>query len=354
MATRKPKPKKLVIHGKEIQPGERTTVLLPMPKLYDWTPLNMPVHVIRGKEPGPVLCVLSAIHGDEVNGVEIVRRLLRRSALKKIKGTLLAVPIVNIFGFLYQDRYLMDRRDLNRSFPGSPNGSLAARLAYLVKTELIDNATHIIDLHAGSLHRTNLPQIRADLDLPGIRALAGAFHVPVILHAALRDGSVRQYACDKKIPLLLYEAGEALRFDELSIRTGINGVLGVMQKLKMLELKKQPLKKLKPVLARSSYWVRAPSSGVLRPFVALGKNVKKGDLLAIIANPTSTEEYKLYSPISGVVIARSNLPLTYAGAALFHIATFKDLKDVIKQIEFLQEAHDVAMTTHPGGYEPSS
>ncbi|NKB47567.1 MAG: succinylglutamate desuccinylase, partial [Legionellales bacterium] len=190
----------LSIHGKLVYAGEHTTILLPMPELYDWTPLSMPVHVLRGKTPGPTLCITAAIHGDEVNGIEIVRRLLKKKIFNQLSGTLIAIPIINIYGFLYQDRYLMDRRDLNRAFPGSQKGSLAARLAHLIATEIIDKATHCIDLHAGSLHRINLPQIRADLDAPEIMPLAETFNAPVILHATLRDGSMRQYANDQSIP----------------------------------------------------------------------------------------------------------------------------------------------------------
>lgn len=334
-------PTTITINNREIKPGERSTIMLPMPKLYDWTPLSMPVHVINGKKSGPILCITGAIHGDEVNGVEIIRRLLKKKVLREISGTVIAVPIVNVYGFLNQDRYLMDRRDLNRAFPGSKRGSLASRLAYLVVKELLSKSTHCIDLHAGSLHRVNLPQIRANLDTPGVSALAKAFKVPVILHAILRDGSMRQYASDLSIPFLLYEAGEALRFDELSIRMGVTGILNVMQELKMLTLKKQISKKITPALARSSYWVRAPYSGILRPFAALGKKVKKGDLLAIIANPTSSDEHKLKSPISGVVIGKSNLPLVHEGAALFHIATFKKLDPVAEQIEYLQGSYEI-------------
>ena len=225
----------IIINEAVVKPGERTTILLPMPKLYDWTPMSMPVHVINGEKSGPTVCVTAAIHGDEVNGVEIVRRLLKKTIINKIAGALIAVPIVNVYGFLHQTRYLMDRRDLNRSFPGSKKGSLAARLAYLVVEELLSKSTHCIDLHAGSMHRINLPQIRANLDSPEALTLAKSFNAPVILHAELRDKSLREYANDISMPCLLYESGESLRFDEVSIRTGVHGILNVMQALKMLK-----------------------------------------------------------------------------------------------------------------------
>ena len=253
----------IIINGITIHPGERMTIMLPMPKLYDSTPMNMPVHIIRGKDSGPVLCVTGALHGDEINGVEIIRKLLKKTFLKKICGTLIAVPIVNIYGFLYQNRYLMDRRDLNRSFPGSSKGSLASRLAYLVMNELVAHATHFIDLHTGSQQRNNLPQIRANLDMPITERLAKAFDAPVILHAKERDGSLRQAANDKGIPLLLYEAGEALRFNESAIRVGLRGIINVMHVLNMLPETNVPVH-YHSSIARSSYWVRAAQSGILR------------------------------------------------------------------------------------------
>lgn len=331
----------LLINDVIVKPGERKLISIPMPKLYDCTPLALPIHVIRGKSPGPTLCITAAVHGDEINGTEIIRRLLKKPFLKKICGTLIALPIVNIYGFIYQERYLMDRRDLNRSFPGSKKGSIAARLAHMISHEILTHATHVIDLHTGSNHRFNLPQIRANLDMPSVSDLAVAFNVPVVLHATLRDGSMRQYANDLGIPFLLYEAGEALRFDELSIRSGVNGILGVMQQLNMLTHIKQKIKKFTPTLARNSYWVRAPISGILNPKKKLGKKVNKGELLAIIANPTGNEEYPLKSPLSGIIIGEYNLPLVHAGAALFHIASFEKLNIVEEQVEFLQEAHNI-------------
>lgn len=333
----------ITIYGNTIKPGESATVMLPMPKLYDATPLSMPVHVFRGKRPGPTLCVTAAVHGDEVNGIEIIRRLLKKPVLKKLAGTLIAIPIVNIYGFLYQDRYLMDRRDLNRAFPGSQKGSLASRLANLISKEVLSHCTHIIDLHTGSLHRSNLPQIRANIDDPETSKLAQAFNVPVILHASLRDGSMRQFANDKSIPFLLYEAGESLRFDELSIRTGLNGILRVMQKLKMISIKKIAANKFTPTLARSSYWVRAPHSGVFHPFKALGKSIKEGEPLATIGNPTDTIEHKLVSPLSGIIIGKSNVAMVHEGAALFHIACFEEQNLVAEHVEYLQDVYGDAL-----------
>ncbi|MDF1757229.1 MAG: succinylglutamate desuccinylase/aspartoacylase family protein [Legionellaceae bacterium] len=330
----------LVIGGEVIKPGHKKTIYLGMPKLYDWTPMAMPVHVLRGKHPGPTLCITAAIHGDEINGTEIIRRLLKKISLSKLKGTIIAIPIVNIYGFLYQERYLMDRRDLNRSFPGSKSGSLASRLANILAEEILANVTHAIDLHTGSHHRTNLPQIRGNLDMPCIRDLACAFNVPVVLHSSLKDGSFRQYANDLGIPFLLYEAGEALRFDEFCIRTGINGILRVMNKLDMYPHFSGKAKKIEPTISYSSYWVRGPVSGILRAKKKLGDKVIKGQLLGIIANPTSTDEQKIRVPNSGIIIGESKIPLVHAGAALYHIATFEKLDLVEEQLEYMKDVFD--------------
>ena len=198
----------VTVGGETVQPGTRRIVDLPVADLYTHTSLKMPVQIINGRRAGPTLFVTAAIHGDEINGVEIIRRLLRLKTLASIRGTLLAVPIVNVHGFLDQSRYLPDRRDLNRSFPGSEKGSVAARLAHMLVTEVINQSDCGIDLHTGSLHRSNLPQIRANLGDPRTRELAQLFGVPVLLNSGMRDGSLRQYAAEKGVPMLLYEAGK--------------------------------------------------------------------------------------------------------------------------------------------------
>jgi len=225
--------------------------------------VEIPVGIVHGRTSGPRLFVSAALHGDEINGTEIVRRLLRMPILKRLRGTLIAVPVVNVYGFVSQTRYLPDRRDLNRSFPGSAKGSLAARLASTFLREIVEQSTHGIDLHTGSLHRVNLPQIRATLSSPGVETMARAFGAPVILDAGLREGSLRSEASKRNIPVLVYEAGEALRFDEISIRAGIKGVVSVMRALGMLAPARNPRKVPAAVIANRSVWVRAPETGIL-------------------------------------------------------------------------------------------
>lgn len=325
------------IGGIDIGLGSRRLIELPLPPLSTHTPLTLPVHVVRGKKDGPRLFVSAAIHGDEVNGTEIIRRLLHQPALNRLKGTLIAVPMVNVYGLIHQSRYLPDRRDLNRSFPGTVKGSLAARLANLFMTEIVDKATHGIDLHTGAIHRNNLPQIRANLDDMETARLAEAFGVPVLLNANLRDGSLRAAAGEIGIPMLLYEAGEALRFDEVSIRAGVKGIIGVMRSLGMLPRSRSRSKRKKePFVARSSTWVRASASGMFRKVCSLGTRVKRGDIMGLIDDPFTGEEFEILATASGIVIGCAEIPLVHEGEALFHIARFEDLKEVAGEVESFQ------------------
>jgi len=320
-----------------VKPGEKQTVMIALPKLYDWTPMSMPVHILHGKEPGPVLCVTATVHGDEINGIEIIRRLMKRQMIKKLRGTLICAPLINVYGFLYQDRYLMDRRDLNRYFPGSKKGSLASRITDIITTQLIQKSDYIIDLHTGSLHRENLPQIRTNLDSKAELLMARAFNAPVIMHSNAPKGSLRQVSDSLGVPSMVYEAGEALRFDELSIRLGVRGILNVMDHLDMITLKKSSKAKTTSEETRYSYWVRAPYSGILIPNKRLGKKVSENELLGIIANPTSYEEHELKSAYSGIIVGQTNLPMIHAGAALFHIAGVDSPGLVEQNVDILQD-----------------
>jgi len=343
----------LIINDVTIKAGTRTTIDLPAGRLYTHAPVTIPVHVISGKKSGPRLFVSAAIHGDEINGVEIIRRLLKLPALKRLRGTIIAVPIVNVHGLINHSRYLPDRRDLNRSFPGSEKGSLAAILANLFMKEIVEKSTHGIDLHTGAIHRSNLPQIRANLDNDETERLARAFNVPVIISSNLRDGSLRESASEYGIPMLLYEAGEALRFDEVSIRAGVKGIINVMRELDMLPASRSKSRKLiDPVVARSSSWVRAPDSGILRAMVPLGARVKKNTLLGIVADPFGETESQVTTPFSGIVIGRTNLPLVNEGDALYHIARFEDIQDIESKVDDFQEEHSPEMISFPTPESP--
>ena len=314
-----------------ISPGERRTIELPVTDLYTHTSLKMPVQVVRGKKPGPTLFLSAAIHGDEINGVEIVRRVLDYKGLDTIRGTLIAVPIVNVQGFLAQSRYTPDRRDLNRCFPGNSHGSVASRLANLFVNEIVLKSDCGIDLHTAAIHRDNLPQIRAQLNNPETAHLAHAFDAPVILNTNLRDGSLRHFADEHGIPILLYEAGEALRFEESSIRIGARGVLNVMRELGML----RPSRKKsisKSATANSSHWIRAERSGILRAMVGLGNSIAVGQTLGKISDPFGIEEQIITAEYPGILIGRTNLPLVNEGDAVFHVARFEENDEPLESL----------------------
>lgn len=346
-------PESLTINGITVPRGTRMSIDIPAGRLYTHAPMTIPVHVVSGKRPGPRLFISAAIHGDEINGVEIIRRLLKLSALKRIHGTIIAVPIVNIHGFINHSRYLPDRRDLNRSFPGSEKGSLAARLAHLFMQEIVSKSTHGIDLHTGAIHRTNLPQIRANLEDEETNRLARAFNVPVIISSNLRDGSLRESAAENGIPMLLYEAGEALRFDEVSIRAGVKGIVNVMRLLEMIPTsRRKPKRQMKPVVAHSSSWVRAGDSGILRAMIPLGGRVKKGTLLGIVADPFGEREIEIVAPFSGIVIGKTNLPLVNEGEALYHIARFGDIEEVEAKVDEFHEEYLPELIPSPNSESP--
>ncbi len=331
--------KSIQIGGTTIKPGTRVNVDLPVADLYTSTSLHMPVQVICGRKAGPVLFVSAAIHGDELNGVEIIRRLLKRKVLRSIRGTLLAVPIVNVHGFLNQSRYLPDRRDLNRSFPGSKKGSIASRLADLFIRQIVSKADFGIDLHTGAINRSNLPQIRANLDDPETLEIAKAFGAPVIINSDMRDGSLRACAYDRGMPVLIYEAGEALRFNEISIRAGMRGIVNVMRQIGMLP-KTRNSRQATPVIARSTSWVRAPSSGIVTAETKLGNSVRKDQRLASISTPLGDEEDYVIAPFDGIVIGKSNLPLTHEGDALFHLGAFKSMPRAENLVENFTAEHN--------------
>lgn len=327
----------LTIGDTNIHLGGTARIEVPMVKLYTDTNMSMPVFVKRGKRHGPTLFISAAIHGDELNGIEIISRIIQSKYLESLKGTLIAVPIVNGYGVLSQSRYLPDRRDLNRSFPGSKRGSLAGRVADRFLNEIVAKADYGIDLHTGSLHRTNLPQIRANLDDPETLAIARAFGVPVIMNSNLRDGSLRECANDVGAKVILYEAGEALRFDEFSIRAGVQGIIGVMRHLNMLPKSRSKKMFPEPKIARSSSWVRATDSGFTTHLKALGDLVEEGDVLAEIKDPYGDILDRVLCKNGGIIIGKQNIPLVQEGEAMYHIAHYSSADVVASYMETMQD-----------------
>ncbi|MCG6202453.1 succinylglutamate desuccinylase/aspartoacylase family protein [Psychromonas antarctica] len=330
--------KVIEIAGITIEQGESKQIKLPVARLYTDNDISMPIYIRRGKVDGPTLFLSAAIHGDELNGIEIIRRLICLKSLKNLKGTLIAVPMVNVYGVLNQTRYMPDRRDLNRSFPGSDKSSLAGRVANVFLTQIVKHCDYGIDLHTGSLHRTNIPQIRANLEDPETLELAKAFGVPVLLNANLRDGSLRQAAAETGTKILLYEAGEALRFDELSIRAGVKGILNVLRHLGMI--RKTSTKKIaEPFIAKNSSWVRASASGIVKYKKQLGDMVNSKDLLAEIGDPFGKVFDNVTARYSGIIIGKQKIPLVQEGDAMYHIAYFEDHEEVAEHIEIMQDLY---------------
>ncbi|MCW8886767.1 MAG: succinylglutamate desuccinylase/aspartoacylase family protein [Motiliproteus sp.] len=327
----------ITIAGCEIQPGTRRSLHIDLARLYTNTHLDLDIEVIHGRRPGPTLMICAAIHGDELNGVEICRQLLKHRSLKRVAGTLIIVPVVNIFGFIHKSRYLPDRRDLNRCFPGSSKGSLGGRIAHIFRTQVLCQCTHVIDLHTGAIHRSNLPQIRANLDNSVASEMANAFGAPVVIDSKLRDGSLRQCADEGDISLILYEAGEALRFDDSAIKGGIRGVLNVMRYLGMLPPSRRKSSLPAPVIANSSSWIRAEADGVFRTVVNLGHRVHRGQLMGIVSSPFGDHEEEVIAPNAGIIIGQNNIPLVNEGDALYHLARFDVSTRAKRQVEKITE-----------------
>lgn len=324
----------------EINPGERRTIDLPVSVLSDHTPVNLSVHVVHGRRPGPVMFVSAAVHGDEIIGTEIVRRLLRTRHMHRVSGTLLAIPIVNNFGFMNHSRYLPDRRDLNRTFPGSAEGSLAARLANLFTNEILCRCDLGIDLHSAAIHRSNFPQIRVSPSKQRSLELAEVFGAPIILKSNVLEGSLRHTAEENDVDLLLFEAAGALRFDEFAARTGVTGVLRVMHHVGMLPKKGIAKPKAASLKARSSSWVRAKAGGLLRTFKTIGDHVSEGDVLGIISDPFGEVETEISAANAGLIIGRAELPAVNEGDALFHIARLSAKDDAETTIDNLTAQMD--------------
>lgn len=327
----------LTLAGQEVPPGGQQQIHLDAGRLYTGTPVELVVEVLHGLQPGPRLLVCAAVHGDELNGIEICRQLLQQSLLPSLCGSLIVVPVVNIFGFLQRTRYLPDRRDLNRCFPGANDGSSGSRLAQLFCDQVLQHCSHVIDLHTGAIHRSNLPQIRACLDNDEALAMARYFAAPLILEARLLPGSLRAVADDLGIPLILYEGGEALRFNQDAIQAGVQGVLNVMRGLHMLPADDTALV-LDPAIARSSSWIRANEDGTCQFHAQLGDYVSNGQTLATISSPFHGGHQDVLAPFTGIVIGCNYLPLINAGDALYHIARCDNPTDAAAKVSAFRNA----------------
>ena len=331
-------PEPFVIAGEVIAPGTARDVAFTITTMATGTASSLAVRVLHGARPGPAVFVSAAIHGDEIIGTAVIQRLAQMLDPADMAGTVLLVPVANIFGFITHSRYLPDRRDLNRSFPGSAGGSLAGQLAHVFYREVVGRCSLGIDIHSAAIHRYNLPQIRIAAGNRKLVELAMAFGAPVIIESPLRDGSLRDLAAKKGVDMLLMEAGEALRFDRLSIETGVEGVTRVLAHMGMIEADDGLSAVGIPARANKSVWVRAPRGGVAQMVRESGDPVRKGDVLARVGGLFGEEVQEMVSPLDGIIIGHATLPVVHQGDALFHIAAIAHPERVGARIESITEA----------------
>ena len=305
--------------GEKVRAGTRHAVETRVARLPSGAWIAMPAVILHGRQDGPIVWLSAAIHGDELNGVEIIRQLMRMLQPKKLAGTIIAIPIVNVFGVTTGERYLPDRRDLNRSFPGSARGSMAARLAHIFFQQVALRCSMGIDYHTGSSGRTNLPQIRCDMDHPETAQLARSFHPPLTLHASLRDGSLRAAASEHGIKVLLYEGGETQRFNRRVVQEGVDGTLRVLNFMEMIGEAPTPVAG-KMLESRSSFWERATRSGFARVMVGLGVEVTSGQAIASVSDSLGGRDAVIHAREAGLVIGRLNTAVVHRGDALVHLA----------------------------------
>lgn len=327
-----------VIAGQSIAPGTQADVAFPITTMATGTASSLGVRVLHGARPGPVVFVSAAIHGDEIIGTAVIQRLAQELRPEGLRGTVLLVPVANIFGFLNRSRYLPDRRDLNRSFPGSAGGSLAGQIAAIFYREVVERCQLGIDIHSAAIHRYNLPQIRIAAGNKRLTELAMAFGAPVIIESPLREGSLRDLAQRVGVDMLLLEAGEALRFDRLSIETGVAGVCRVLGHIGMIAADDGLTRVGIPARANRSVWVRAPRGGVMQALFESGAPVRKGEVLAHVAGLFGEDAEALVSPVDGIIIGHATLPVVHQGDALFHIAAIDHPERVGAQIDSITEA----------------
>lgn len=334
------KNKIFTLAGHQIEPGTKKVIAFPAPNINTQIKLDIPVHVFHGKLAGPKLFIISAIHGDELNSIEIVRRIHQYIKIKHLSGTLITVPVANVHGVIMQSRYLSDRRDLNRSFPGANKKTLASRLAYGILRQVVAHCDYGIDLHTGAYGRMNMPQLRVDFTTPGSKEFARSFNAPIILDSKQRAGSLRQAASKLGVPVIVYEGGEALRYNELCIRAGVKGILNVLRYLKMLKsTEKHLLKKPKSIITKTSRWLRAPASGLIEPIKnVLANKVKKGEILGYIHDPfLINPSTKVVAPFDGIVTGQALKTMATEGDALYHIATIKKISGIKEYIDEYRE-----------------
>jgi uncharacterized protein len=315
----------LDILGAQVEPGTRRELHWSAGQSFAGNAIDTRVVVVRGARPGPTLCLTAAVHGDELNGVEITRQVISNLVESDLAGTIIGVPIVNLLGFSRGSRYLPDRRDLNRYFPGAPSGSSASRIAYVFFKNVIRNCDRLVDFHTGSFKRTNLPQLRADLKDAGVRDFVGHFGATAVLHKEGGRGTLRRAATDEGIPAVAFELGEPGTLQLDYVEFGVKALDKLIAKLQMLE----PLDEdsvHQPIFYRSS-WLRAPIGGILSSTLRVGVRVKKSDVLGVVTNPLNNESSEVLAQFDGRILGRALNQFVLPGFATFHVGVELDIVD---------------------------
>lgn len=313
--------KTLLILGESINLGESKTIDMEIARLHTTTKLKIPVIIERSKIDGPVILFSAGIHGDEINGVEVVRQLITQKINKPKTGTIICIPIVNMFGFVNKSREFPDGRDLNRVFPGSKKGSLASRFAYHILNDILPCVDYSVDFHAGGASRFNAPQIRIVHNEPELKKLADIFNAPFTLYSKNIAGSFRNAGSKMGVKMLLFEGGKSLDINTDVATEGVNGVKRILSSLNMLkETIEVPKAEKRTIYIEKSGWVRAKCSGLLHDGKLIGQYVKKGTVLAKITDPFGKFEQKIKAPNNGYIINANHSPIVYEGDAIYHIS----------------------------------
>jgi predicted deacylase len=309
--------KEVTIAGHIIRPGEFKEININIARLPSRTQIDTPIYAYRGLEEGPVLALTAGMHGDEINGMEIVRRIIDAGHNRVLRGTVVCIPIINVYGFLNYSRDVPDGKDINRSFPGSKNGSLASRVAYHLMKEVVPFIDYGIDFHTGGAMRTNYPQVRCVMQDPKNEELANAFHAPFTIDSPFRPHSLRQSAAKLGKNIIVFEGGESLRFDQHAIEEGVNGTLRLMHHLNMVDHAPKPTRENK--IMWSTSWIRARTGGLFQPLISSGDLVQKNQWIGTMTDPFGEFKEEIKSPITGYVVGLNNIPVVNAGDALMHI-----------------------------------
>lgn len=322
----------LTICDTYIHPGEVANLALPLPKRFSCSPLFMPMKVFHGKEKGPCLVIFSTLKGNELNGLEIVNRTSQQIDIHQVKGTVIAIPALNIYGLTHFPSELPTGGTLADCFPGSPDGSFGERIAYLFTQEILKKADYCIELQTGSLNHNILPQVYCNFDNLRTKKLAKSFQSPVVTNVTLEGNPFRQMTEDLHIPLLVYQAGEAMRFDENAISLGVKGILNIMSAVDIFP--KAPVEEMQPIFSQDEDWIIAQTAGVLHTNVTLGQTIKKDEIIGEITDPFGNDfSEKIQAPREGIVVGINTTPLIHEGLPLFKIASFLDYEKAGNVIE---------------------